>query len=179
MIAATNTDLAKQVSAKEFRDDLYYRLKVMEVNIAPLRDRREDILLLMKLFLEEYNREFNRHIQGFNSKTEELLTEYAWPGNVRELKNVIERGVILCQDNMMLPEHLPLELRKERKQRRECLWARYLCRTRKNITSSKCLNLSLVTNRKRPVFLIFRDPRFVRNLNRTISHRCSVSDHLF
>ncbi len=113
VIAATNTDLAKQVSAKEFRDDLYYRLKVMEVNIAPLRDRREDILLLMKLFLEEYNREFNRHIQGFNSKTEELLTEYAWPGNVRELKNVIERGVILCQDNMMLPEHLPLELRKE------------------------------------------------------------------
>ncbi|MFH1940520.1 MAG: sigma-54 dependent transcriptional regulator [bacterium] len=112
VIAATNTNLAALVGQKEFRDDLYYRLKVMEIMLPPLRDRREDILLLSNIFLQEYNKEFNRHIQKFDAKTEELLLSYAWPGNVRELKNVIERGVILCQSDTLLPEHLPLELHK-------------------------------------------------------------------
>jgi len=110
VLAASNTNLGELVQNKEFRDDLYYRLKVMDITIPPLRDRKEDISLLMKLFLEEYNTEFNKHIQKFDSKTEDLLMAYHWPGNVRELKNVIERGVILCQVDKVLPEHLPLEL---------------------------------------------------------------------
>lgn len=112
VIAATNTDLAEQVNKKEFRDDLFYRLKVMEIVIPPLRERSEDILLLGNLFLHEYNKEFNRSIKKFDVKTEELLRSYPWPGNVRELKNVVERGVILCREDILKPEHLPLELRQ-------------------------------------------------------------------
>ncbi len=110
VVAATNTDLGELVKNQEFRDDLYYRLKVMEIFIPALRDRREDIFLLTKLFLEEYNKEFNRNVQKLHPKTEELLLAYSWPGNVRELKNVIERGVILCRQNVLVPEHLPIEL---------------------------------------------------------------------
>jgi transcriptional regulator with PAS, ATPase and Fis domain len=101
------------VRNKEFRDDLYYRLKVMEIILPPLRERPEDILLLSKLFLEQFNREFHRNIHRLGSETEELLLGYAWPGNVRELKNVMERGVILCQENILKPDHLPIELKKE------------------------------------------------------------------
>ncbi|HHS13663.1 MAG TPA: sigma-54-dependent Fis family transcriptional regulator [bacterium] len=111
VVAATNTELAKLVKNKEFRDDLYYRLKVLEIKIPPLRERKEDILLLTKLFLQEFNKEFNRHIQKLDKKTEELLTAYSWPGNVRELKNVIERAVILCRDDILMPENLPLEIK--------------------------------------------------------------------
>jgi len=113
VIAATNTDLAALVSKKDFRDDLYYRLKVMEIMLPPLRERREDIQLLTKLFIQEYNKEFNRNIQKMDSKTEELLMAYPWPGNVRELKNVVERAIILCNSDTLLPEHLPLELKKD------------------------------------------------------------------
>lgn len=112
VIAATNTDLGEQVKNQEFRDDLYYRLKVMEIVIPALRERRDDVILLAKLFLQEYNKEFNRNVQKFDPKTEELLTVYPWPGNVRELKNVIERGVILTQGDTLLPEQLPIELRR-------------------------------------------------------------------
>lgn len=112
VIAATNTNLSDLVQNKEFREDLYYRLKVMEIVLPSLRERREDILLLAKLFLQEYNKEFNRQIQGFAPQTENLIQAYPWPGNVREVKNVIERAVILCQGNTLLPEYLPLELRE-------------------------------------------------------------------
>jgi two-component system response regulator AtoC len=112
VIAATNTDLGELVKNKEFRDDLYYRLKVMEIDLPTLRDRKQDILLLAKLFLQEFNIEFNKRVQKFAAKTEDLLGGYSWPGNVRELKNVIERSVILTQSDMVQPEHLPLELRE-------------------------------------------------------------------
>jgi two-component system response regulator AtoC len=112
VITATNTDLSALVKNKEFRDDLYYRLKVMEIDLPPLRERKQDILLLAKLFLQEFNIEFNKHVQKFITKTEDLLECYSWPGNVRELKNVIERSVILTQSETVLPEHLPLELRE-------------------------------------------------------------------
>jgi two-component system response regulator AtoC len=112
VIAATNTDLGELVKIKEFRDDLYYRLKVMEIDLPPLRDRPEDIMLLAKLFLQEFNKEFNKRVQKFHPKTEELLQAYHWPGNVRELKNVIERAVILTQDDSLHPDHLPIELKE-------------------------------------------------------------------
>jgi DNA-binding NtrC family response regulator len=111
VIAASNSNVSELVKNKEFRDDLYYRLKVMEIDLSPLRERKEDVMLLAKLFLQEYNKEFNKHVQKFNSKTEELLQNYTWPGNVRELRNVIERSVILTQSDTIHPEHLPQELR--------------------------------------------------------------------
>lgn len=113
VIAATNTDLAELIKAKEFRGDLYYRLKVMEIKIPPLRERRDDILPLAKLFIQEFNHEFNRHVRRFDDAAEKLLMAYSWPGNIRELKNVIERCVILCQDDVILPDHLPIELKEE------------------------------------------------------------------
>ncbi|OVE78532.1 hypothetical protein BVY01_05190 [bacterium I07] len=113
IIAATNQDLVELVKQGEFRDDLYYRLKVMEIVIPPLRDRKDDIILLTKLFLQEFNKEFNRNVQKLSVKTEELLLSYTWPGNIRELKNVIERGVILCKSETLTHELLPLEIRKD------------------------------------------------------------------
>ncbi|HFE52268.1 MAG TPA: sigma-54-dependent Fis family transcriptional regulator [Bacteroidetes bacterium] len=111
IVAASNTDLGQRVREGEFREDLYYRLKVMEINIPPLRERREDIIPLAKLFLERLNKEFGKNIRGLSERTEKLLLGYHWPGNVRELRNVMERATILCQGALIEPEHLPLELR--------------------------------------------------------------------
>ena len=84
----------------------------MEISIPPLRDHKDDILILAKLFIEEYNKEFNKNVQKLDPKTERLLLSYPWPGNVRELKNVIERGIILCKNDSLLPENLPMELQR-------------------------------------------------------------------
>jgi DNA-binding NtrC family response regulator len=114
VIAATNRDLQVMVQQGEFREDLYYRLKVMVISLPPLRERVEDILPLAAIFIEKNNKEFNKNIVGLSEETQALLLKYRWPGNVRELKNVIERAVILCQGGYLLPEHLPLELRSEK-----------------------------------------------------------------
>jgi DNA-binding NtrC family response regulator len=111
VVAATNRDLLSMVQEGTFREDLYYRLKVMVINLPALRERAEDILPLALLFIEKNNREFNKNILGLSEDTQSLLLQYHWPGNVRELKNVIERGVILCQGDFLRPEHLPQELR--------------------------------------------------------------------
>jgi DNA-binding NtrC family response regulator len=111
MIAATNRDLQTMVQDGTFREDLYYRLKVMVINLSPLRERREDILPLALLFIEKNNREFNKSIRGIHDEAQALLLNYTWPGNVRELKNVVERAVILCSEAAIRAEHLPLELR--------------------------------------------------------------------
>lgn len=114
LVAATNRDLGEMVKLGEFREDLYYRLKVMVIVLPPLRERSEDVLPLAQLFIEKNNREFNKNITGVSEEAKALLREYQWPGNVRELKNVIERGVILCQAPVIKPEHLPMELRDEK-----------------------------------------------------------------
>ena len=111
VIAASNQDLKKCVDEGAFREDLYYRLKVMVITIPPLRERAEDIIPMAKLFIEQYNKEFSKTINGFSGESENLLINYQWPGNVRELRNVMERGSILCQNNVMLSEYLPIELR--------------------------------------------------------------------
>ncbi|MGQ9558969.1 MAG: sigma-54-dependent transcriptional regulator [Candidatus Oleimicrobiaceae bacterium] len=108
VIAATNRDLAQCVREGTFREDLYYRLKVMVIDLPPLREHPEDILPLAKLFLEANNREFNKRIRGIDKEAQRLLLEYPWPGNVRELKNVIERAVILCTGELLTPELLHL-----------------------------------------------------------------------
>ncbi|MFQ5602522.1 MAG: sigma-54-dependent transcriptional regulator [bacterium] len=110
IIAATNRNLEDCVEQQAFREDLYYRLKVMVLNIPALRDRTDDILPLAMLFIERSNKEFGKDVKSIAKDATERLLKYRWPGNVRELKNVIERAVILCNSEELSSEHLPLEL---------------------------------------------------------------------
>ena len=110
IVSATNKDLLKAIDDKTFRNDLYYRLQVIPIFLPPLRERRDDILILAGYFIESFNKEFHKHVQGISNMAEKLLQEYHWPGNIRELKNVIERAIILGNDNTLLLEHLPLEI---------------------------------------------------------------------
>jgi DNA-binding NtrC family response regulator len=112
IIAATNKDLSALVNAGQFRKDLYYRLKVMVIEMPPMRERGEDILLLANLFIEENNKELGKNVTGISEATLGYLLNYRWPGNVRELKNIIERAMILTNGSQILPDHLPIELRK-------------------------------------------------------------------
>jgi two-component system response regulator AtoC len=108
IISATNKDLAQAVREGSFREDLYYRLKVVPLKVPALRERKEDIELLGKHFLNQFNSAFNKDFQGFSDKALRLMHEYPWPGNVRELKNVIERAVLLFDARDIAPEHLSL-----------------------------------------------------------------------
>ena len=110
IIAATNRALKAAVEEGAFREDLYYRLNVLPIFIPPLRERKEDIMLLAHFFLEQFNKEFRKEIEGFSESAEEYLVNYHWPGNVRELKNVIERAGILGSDKVITPGLLPPEI---------------------------------------------------------------------
>ena len=110
VIAATNLDLEKAVSNQAFRGDLYYRLKVMPIHLLPLRERREDIPLLVDHFIRKYNREFSKRVDGVLPDALACLQEYPWPGNVRELQNVIERSVGLVDGRSIQLEDLPVDL---------------------------------------------------------------------
>jgi transcriptional regulator with PAS, ATPase and Fis domain len=102
IVAATNEDLKQAVLAGKFRADLYYRLNVYPVQIPPLRDRVEDIPLLVEHFLSKYNTLYNKRTLGVSDKAIKALMHYQWPGNIRELENIIERGVILTDSNHMI-----------------------------------------------------------------------------
>ena len=93
-----------------FRKDLFFRLNVVPIVLPPLRERREDILLLASHFIEHFNKELTKNIRGFSPSARRRLVEYEWPGNIRELKNVIERAVLLESEEIILLEHLPLEI---------------------------------------------------------------------
>ncbi len=110
LICATNVDLARQMQEGRFRQDLYYRLKVMPVTIPPLRQRPEDIEAFAREFLQEFSLRLRRDVQEFTPDALQLLREYDWPGNVRELRNVIERAVILCEAGHITPAYLPQEI---------------------------------------------------------------------
>jgi formate hydrogenlyase transcriptional activator len=97
VIAATNRDLQAAIAAGSFRSDLFYRLNVFPIEIPPVRDRREDIPMLVEYFIDRFARKAGKSIRGLNKKTLDLLQSYAWPGNIRELQNVIERSVIVCE----------------------------------------------------------------------------------
>jgi len=99
VVAATNVDLREEVAAGRFREDLFFRLNVFPIRIAPLRERREDIPLLMTHFLSKFNRIHGQHLSGFTQRAVDSMLSYDWPGNVREVENVIERGVILAAEN--------------------------------------------------------------------------------
>jgi two-component system response regulator PilR (NtrC family) len=108
IISATNQNLAEKVKDGSFREDLYYRLNVIPVHLPPLRERKEDIPILTKHFIEKYSREFNKEIRTISLYALELLMEYQFPGNIRELENIIERSVALEASNIILPENLIL-----------------------------------------------------------------------
>ena len=112
IIAATNKDLEFLVKEGFFRKDLYYRLKVIVVEMPPLRDRVEDILMLSNLFIEESNKEYNKNIKGVSDEGKKMMIQYSWPGNVRELRNVIERAMILTDQEYITPKHLPFEMKQ-------------------------------------------------------------------
>ena len=102
VIAATNVDLREEVAAGRFREDLFFRLNVFPIRVTPLRERREDIPLLMTHFLGKFNRLHGRRLTGFTQRAVDAVMSYEWPGNIRELENVVERGVILAADGAVI-----------------------------------------------------------------------------
>jgi DNA-binding NtrC family response regulator len=112
VIAATNQDLETAIRERRFREDLFYRLNVIPIEVPPLRERREDIPLLVKHFLEAASRERSRPVPTLSREAEDRLVGHAWPGNVRELENVIERLVVLCGEREIDVEDLPPALRR-------------------------------------------------------------------
>ncbi len=110
IISATNKDLNESMKQGEFRSDLFYRLNVISIYVPPLRERKDDIPLLLKYFLKIFNKKFNRDIEGFEKEALELLINYPWPGNIRELENVVERSVALEKAHFITTKSLPSEL---------------------------------------------------------------------
>jgi DNA-binding NtrC family response regulator len=111
VVAATNRDPMKAIEEVRLREDLYYRLNVVPISLPPLRDRREDIPLLVQFFINEFNKKHQLEIEGLKDDAAELLQGYSWPGNVRELRNVIERTVVLAKDAWIAAMDLPPYLR--------------------------------------------------------------------
>jgi two-component system response regulator HydG len=112
VIAATNCDLKKKVAQGEFREDLYYRLKVLEVELPPLRKRREDIPLLVNHFINLFNQSYHKSIEGISQEALTIFMSYPWPGNVRELGHAIEHAFVLCNRATITEKHLPGELKE-------------------------------------------------------------------
>ncbi|TVQ76692.1 MAG: sigma-54-dependent Fis family transcriptional regulator [Bradymonadales bacterium] len=113
VIAATNRNLEEAVEEDGFREDLFYRLNVFQIELPPLRERSEDIPLLIQTFIEEFNLKNDRQVKGLSREALKTLKRYSFPGNVRELKNVIERAVIVSQNDVIEPEDLPENLTKK------------------------------------------------------------------
>jgi len=111
IIAATNKNLLEEVQKKKFREDLYYRLKVVTIEIPPLRERKEDIPELVKYFIEKYSKEFGKQIKGIEEKAMQALLNYHWPGNIRELESVIEKAIIICEDDKIKFKDIADELK--------------------------------------------------------------------
>jgi transcriptional regulator with PAS, ATPase and Fis domain len=107
VIAATNIDPLEAVQKGKLREDLYYRLNVFAMRLPPLRERKEDLPLLIQSFINEFNGRNQRSIAGIDQQAMRMLEQYAWPGNVRELRNVIERATIIAQGPLIEPKHLP------------------------------------------------------------------------
>lgn len=116
IISATNLDLTEMIKNGKFREDLYYRLNVVTITIPPLRDRKEDILLLADYFLEKYSTKMEKGIKGFSEAAKDVLLRYSWPGNVRELENAVESGCALTRENTIDVKNLPDYLFSNRSQ---------------------------------------------------------------
>jgi len=110
LIAATNKNLEEAIESNQFRQDLYYRLNVVSLEMPALRVRREDIMLLANYFADKYSAKCNRKLKGFSVEARNFLMAYDWPGNVRELENTIERAIVLGTTEWILPDDLPENL---------------------------------------------------------------------
>ncbi|MBF0191401.1 MAG: sigma 54-interacting transcriptional regulator [Magnetococcales bacterium] len=110
VVAATNKDLAEQIRLGRFREDLYFRLNVVEINVPPLRKRLDDIPVLVNHFIQKFNRKYEKSIVGVQDSVMEMLLQYPWPGNIRELENAIEHAFVVCRLNTIRIKHLPKNL---------------------------------------------------------------------
>jgi transcriptional regulator with GAF, ATPase, and Fis domain len=147
IIAATNRDLKLEVEAGRFREDLYYRLNVFPVQVAPLRERREDIPLLAEHFLAKYSEQMGKTISGLSHEVMDFLTTYDWPGNIRELENVIERAVALettpsCPTASLIRFEAKVRVPHPRRRRR-------VCPSQVSISKRTFRRSSVATSRKR------------------------------
>lgn len=111
ILSATNKDLVELAAKGKFREDLYYRLKVIQINLPPLRERKDDILLLADFFITRLNRYYNKSMVGISPHAKEALANYLWPGNVRELENAVEHAFVLADDLLLGIDHFPPEIR--------------------------------------------------------------------
>lgn len=111
VIAATNRNLEEEIAQGRFREDLFYRLNVVHIQVPPLRDRKDDIPLMLNAFLDEFNRENNKSITGFDARSRSALYKYDWPGNIRQLRNCVESAVVMCSGNEITLEDLPPTVR--------------------------------------------------------------------
>jgi DNA-binding NtrC family response regulator len=110
VISATNRDLKEEIKGGRFREDLYFRLNVFHIALAPLKERKDDIPVLVQHFIDRFSKDAGKKLQGVTPQAMKRLTDYAWPGNIRELRNTLERAVILCGADVIDTEHLPSEL---------------------------------------------------------------------
>jgi len=110
LISATNRDFKVEIKNVRFREDLYFRLNVFQISLPPLRERRDDIPILIQLFIEKFNGESGKRVTGMHPDALDLLKDYEWPGNIRELRNAVERAVILCDGELIEQDHLPPDL---------------------------------------------------------------------
>lgn len=113
VISTSNRDIKSLIQEGQFREDLYYRLKVIDIGLPPIRERREDIPLLVQHFINKFNKEMKKNISGVSENVLRILLSYSWPGNVRELENVIQRAITLSQHEVITPEDLPTSLIQE------------------------------------------------------------------
>ncbi len=123
LISSSNRDLQKAIADGVFREDLFYRLSVVQIHLPLLRERVEDIPVLAKYFVDKYSREFRKNVTKISPEAEALLVNYAWPGNVRELRNTIERAVILGSGDAIVPDQLPKEIAVGLHKKDESPWA--------------------------------------------------------
>ena len=110
VVAATNRDLEDAVKQGRFREDLYYRLNVMQVQLPPLREHASDVGLLVRYYVDQFNREFRKQVRGVTPEALEVLRTYRWPGNIRELRNAVERAMLLADEEWLMPEHFPMNV---------------------------------------------------------------------
>jgi DNA-binding NtrC family response regulator len=113
LIAATNRDLKDMVEKGHFREDLFYRLYVVVITLPPLRERQDDVLLLLNHYLAVFNEENGKQIQGFTPAAYDMLSAYGWPGNIRELRNLVERMVVLSRGKVLDVKDIPAQVREQ------------------------------------------------------------------
>src|SRR3989449_6207174 len=114
VIAATNRPLEQAVASRQFREDLFYRLNVVRIEVPPLRDRREDIRLLVNYFLKKFAQHQKQAVKSISPNALAALEQYSWPGNVRELENIIQRALVIAKGDVIVPNDLPVELQPNR-----------------------------------------------------------------